>query len=586
MHTSTVNRQLVWQFIQRDEPLALARCLRPRPRRHAARARFEYRAPRLLCQPRQHHQPSRRSACGQGNQPRHSGWKLTLGKLREGPRSAMALPSERARPGRGVLSAVFAPAAAPPCDDSAPDRAPACTAPALALRAPGLTRAALQVVALATLGAVGILGAARGRAQRGELVGDDVQRVSAVAGALNVFKSIAAGAPVPTTCWEPPCAPAVVAAAPAAVPHRLAGILTGVKMLEQRLQRFERGERGWRRVMERAAQRAGQTQEVTGTTERAVYRDEEATRHFLSSPGPRGAAGSPGLTGIRGPPGSVGMQGLAGPRGREGAGGSRGRPGAPGPVGASGAVGPMGQQGPLGDEGERGAVGQPGEDGPVGVRGRQGAPAEDGQMGPPGQTLVGLPGPPGPQGKAGPMGIMGAAGVEGSSGLEGHVGLPGGTGVSGLRGWGGGPDGNGRALAKYLEAQARKVRGARTGRGPRKSTAAHRGAGRGQGKGPATSKKGKGAAGKKGAEGVSLQTLASLKRGKAVQNAADATVNAQRKGVRGKSTHACAGGRVANHRIGVCVFVGVASECMLVWRASVGIRCTPVRMVVVRVACT
>ena len=184
------------------------------------------------------------------------------------------------------------------------------------------------------------------------------------------------------------------------------------------------------------------------------------------------------------------------------------------------------------------------------------------------------------------MGIMGAAGVEGSSGLEGHVGLPGGIGVSGLVGWDGGPDGNGRALAKYLEAQARKVRGARTGRGPRKSKGAHTGAGKGQGKGSVKSKRGKGTAGKKGAEGGSVQTLAALKKGKVVQNAADATVNAQRKGVRGKSTHACAGGRVANHRIGVCVVVGVASECVLVWRASVDIRRTPARMMVVRVACT
>ena len=133
MRTSTVNRQLVWQFLQRNEPLALARCLRPRPRRHAARAGFEYRAPRLLCQPRQHHQPSRRSACGQGCKPGHHTLRKQGGLQSEGSRIKMAPPSERARPGRGVLSAVFAPAAAPPCDDSALARAPACTAPAPAL---------------------------------------------------------------------------------------------------------------------------------------------------------------------------------------------------------------------------------------------------------------------------------------------------------------------------------------------------------------------------------------------------------------------------------------------------------------------
>jgi len=149
-------------------------------------------------------------------------------------------------------------------------RADTVTFPAHSLRCPPPTRAgpafpsAPQAVSLAALGAVAavvLLGGGNGG--RRELMSGDandlwattpgapaVMGVSAVAGALNVFRNIAAGSPVATTCWEPPCAPVTVPVRAAALPHRLSGILKGVKLLENRLKDFGSGEDGWQQTMQ------------------------------------------------------------------------------------------------------------------------------------------------------------------------------------------------------------------------------------------------------------------------------------------------------------------------------------------------
>jgi len=351
-----------------------------------------------------------------------------------------------------------------------------------------------------------------------------VQGVSAVAGALNVFKSIAAGSPVPTTCWEPPCAPSMVPVHPRAIPHRLAGILKGVKLLENRLKDFKSGEDSWSRTMAASEQQDAKFLQDMGDEEKHVYRNEGDVRRFLTTPGPPGAAGPMGFRGVRGAPGKIGWQGLPGSTGIEGESGPRGRPGAPGPPGISGQVGPTGMQGYIGHEGQMGQQGPAGEAGFQGVRGRQGNLGEDGLMGPPGITIVGLPGPPGPRGKAGPMGIIGAAGMEGSSGLEGHLGIAGGNGIPGLQGFDGGTFGNGRNIAAAIRSATR--------RGPRK----------------------KSKSGKRGPV-LQMKRLESLK----TQKKGDQKSSGPKKGTatpksvggeRGKSSHACAGGRVHNKRIG------------------------------------
>ena len=208
---------------------------------------------------------------------------------------------------------------------------------------------------------------------RRELLGGDGSdaRISAVAGALNVFKSIAAGSPVPTTCWEPPCAPRTVAVRQSTIPHRLSEILKGVRLLEGRLQTFEAGVSGWHKSVQGAEKHAHNLLADMSGREVAVYRAELDARRFLTTPGPRGPPGFQGLRGVPGWPGAAGLPGFAGARGPEGESGDRGNAGAPGPPGISGEVGPVGMQGPLGDEGQRGQQGPPGQPGARGVRGRQ-----------------------------------------------------------------------------------------------------------------------------------------------------------------------------------------------------------------------
>jgi hypothetical protein len=225
----------------------------------------------------------------------------------------------------------------------------------------------LQAVALSALGAavaVVLLGGGGGSGRDELLSGDAndlwatmpgapaVQGVSAVAGALNVFRNIAAGSPVPTTCWEPPCAPATVPVKAPAIPHRLSGILKGVKLLENRLKDFESGEDGWQQTMQEAELHDGKALQEMGDKEMDVYRDEGDVRRFITTPGPPGSPGPLGLRGIRGRPGMMGWQGLKGQVGAEGDPGARGRVGAPGPPGGSGVVGPTGMEGPIGDEGQ------------------------------------------------------------------------------------------------------------------------------------------------------------------------------------------------------------------------------------------
>ena len=135
---------------------------------------------------------------------------------------------------------------------------------------------------------------------------------------------------------------------------------------------------------------------------------------------------------------------------------------------------------------------------------------------------MGLPGPPGPRGKAGPMGIIGAAGMEGSSGLEGHLGIAGGNGIPGLQGMDGGTFGNGRNIAAAIRS-AKK-------RGPRRSRNTKSGR-----RGPV----------------LQMKRLELLKKKKGDKGAGASEPTAKSVGgVRGKSTHACAGGRVHNKRIG------------------------------------
>jgi hypothetical protein len=235
---------------------------------------------------------------------------------------------------------------------------------------------AVSLSALAALVAVAVLGRSAGAGRRTQLMSGDsndlwatspgvpaVQGVSAVAGALNVFKSIAAGSPVPTTCWVPPCAPVTVPVRPRAIPHRLAGILKGVKLLENRLKDFKSGEDDWRETMATAEQQDSKLLKEMGDKEMQVYRNEGDVRRFLTTPGPPGAAGPMGLRGVRGAPGMIGWQGLAGSVGVEGDGGERGRAGAPGPPGISGQVGPTGMQGYIGHEGQMGQRGPAGEAG-------------------------------------------------------------------------------------------------------------------------------------------------------------------------------------------------------------------------------
>jgi len=401
---------------------------------------------------------------------------------------------------------------------------------------------AVSLSALGALAAVLLLG--RSAARESDLLSGDandlwatapgtpaVQGVSAVAGALNVFKSIAAGSPVPTTCWEPPCAPITVPVHPRALPHRLAGILKGVKLLENRLKDFKSGEDSWSGTMATSEQQDAKFLEDMGDEERQVYRNEGDLRRFLTTPGPPGAAGPMGLRGVRGAPGMIGWQGLAGSIGVEGDSGPRGRPGAPGPPGISGQVGPTGMQGYIGHEGQMGQRGPAGEAGSQGVRGRQGNMGDDGLMGPPGTTIVGLPGPPGPRGKAGPMGIIGAAGMEGSSGLEGHLGIAGGNGIPGLQGLDGGTFGNGRNIAAAAAAVRSAARSAAR-RGPRKQSTSGK-------RGPVLQMK-------------RLESLKKEKKKKGDQKSSGtkkATAEAV-KGGHGVSSHACAGGRVENKRIG------------------------------------
>jgi len=125
-----------------------------------------------------------------------------------------------------------------------------------------------------------------------------------VAGAMNVFKSIAAGAPLSVH--------------PAAIPHRLTGILKGVKLLENRLKDFESGEHGWLETVHVAETSDNKVLQEMGDKEMHVFRDEGDVHRFLTTPGPPGDTGPVGLRGIRGMPGMIGWQGLKGRIGIEG----------------------------------------------------------------------------------------------------------------------------------------------------------------------------------------------------------------------------------------------------------------------------
>jgi len=174
---------------------------------------------------------------------------------------------------------------------------------------------AVWLSALGALAAVVLLGGSN--SGRRELLNGDandlwatspgrlaVDGVSAVAGAMSVFKSIAAGAPLSVH--------------PAAIPHRLTGILKGVKILENRLKGFESGEHGWLETVHVAETSDNKVLQEMGDKEMHVFRDEGDVHRFLTTPGPPGDTGPVGLRGIRGMPGMIGWQGLKGRIGIEG----------------------------------------------------------------------------------------------------------------------------------------------------------------------------------------------------------------------------------------------------------------------------
>ncbi len=127
------------------------------------------------------------------------------------------------------------------------------------------------------------------------------------------------------------------------------------------------------------------------------------------------------LIAAKGDTGAMGAQGPEGPKGEKGDTGERGPMGAVGPQGPMGEAGPQGETGPrgtIGPEGPQGIQGPKGDTGPIGPQGEKGEKGETGGIGPKGDQ--GEPGPKGDKGDMGPRGPQGERGEKGERGDTGR----------------------------------------------------------------------------------------------------------------------------------------------------------------------